>query len=190
MIRTNTAFLDFILANRGRYPEDSVQEISIDKGLELIRQRSSVNAVFIIKEGMAKCSLYQDDGTDFILEFFGVGEVMGEIEMLNNEFSFAAVEALTPMTVLRVKKDRFNELLSKDQKFNHHVLKLLAEKVRYKATRFSFNQTHTLEQTLTEMFKDMPDLLEVISKKDLVSYLGITERSLNRTLKILKKRVM
>ncbi|MEM1407640.1 MAG: Crp/Fnr family transcriptional regulator [Bacteroidota bacterium] len=186
MIRTNTAFLDFILANQNNYPEGYVQELSINKGHRLIRQRSSVNAVSIIKEGIAKCFVYQDDGTDFILEFFGLGEVVGEIEMLNNEFSFAAVEALTPMTVLRIPRDRFNELLTKDKVFNHHVLKLLAGKVKYKATRFSFTHTHTLEQTLTKMLNDMPDLLEVISKKDLVSYLGITERSLNRILKILK----
>ena len=188
MIRTNTAFLDFILANQDRYPKSLVQELSIEKGHKLIRQRSLVNAVSIINEGIAKCYLYQDDGTDFILEFFGPGEVVGEIEMLNNEFSFAAVEALTPMTVLRLTRDRFIELLTKDPIFNNHVLKLLAGKVKYKATRFSFTQTHTLEQTLTKMLEDMPDLLEVISKKDLVSYLGITKRSLNRTLKNLKEQ--
>ncbi|MEM7110208.1 MAG: Crp/Fnr family transcriptional regulator [Bacteroidota bacterium] len=186
MIRTNTAFLDFILVNQDHYPEGSVQELSIKKGQQLIRQRSSVNAVSIVKEGIAKCFLYQEDGTDFILEFFGPGEVVGEIEMLNNEMSFAAVEAITPITVLRISRDWFNELLTNDPVFNHYVLKLLAGKVKYKATRFSFAQTHTVEQTLKKMLIDMPDLLEVISKKDLVSYLGITERSLNRTLKSLK----
>ena len=47
----------------------------------------------------------------------------------------------------------------------------------------SYNQTHDVEQNLARLRKNVPDLLEKISKKDIANYLGITVRSLNRTLK-------
>ena len=188
MIRTNTAFLDFLIKNSHLFPADSIQEKIVESGCLIITERSNVQKVSIIKSGLAKCYLSKDDGTDFILEFFGPGAVVGEIEMLFDDLSFAAVEAMNTLTVLQIPRDRFKELLTQNATFNSHVIRLLASKVKYKAIRFSFNQTHTLEQNLAKMLQEMPELLDVIAKKDLVNYLGVTERSLNRTLKKLKDK--
>ena len=132
---------------------------------------------------MAKCYLTEDTGNDFIQEFFGEGEVFGELEMFTNDFSFCTIEAITPMSYFSIAKKDFLDLIKNDSSFNSLVLNLMATKIRYTALRHSYNQSHTLESNLNRLIEQYPELLQIIPKIDIANYLGISIRSLNRSLK-------
>jgi CRP-like cAMP-binding protein len=125
----------------------------------------------------------QDTGTDFIQEFFGEGEIFGEIEMFNNDLSLCSNEAITPLTIFKIQKDDFHMLIDQDKTFSQLILKSLTAKIKYTAIRHSYNQSHTIEANLMRLKRSFPNLNETIPKRDLANYLGITERSLNRVLK-------
>ena len=182
MIRRNKAFLEYIskLHALGKHPTLEMQHASI--GEKIIRQRTSVFAVYVMEAGMAKCYLTEDTGNDFIQEFFGEGEVFGEIEAITNAFSFCTIEALTPMSYFKIPKETFLTLLQSDKVFNRQVLKLMENKIRYTALRHSYHQSHPLEANLKKLLQEFPDMLQKISKKDIANYLGITVRSLNRMI--------
>lgn len=188
MIRINQEFLDFIdkCSNDSAF-KNLITEQKFRPKEVVIRQESKVLDVYIIKEGIAKCYLTEDTGKDFVQEFFGKGEVFGEVELFNEEFSFCAIEAVTQLSILKISKENFTHLLKKNQEFNWFVLKLLASKVKYKAIRHSFNQSHNTETNLERLTLQFPDLYRVISKKEIANYLGITERNLNRAIKNLKE---
>ena len=183
MIRENKALLDYIVKLKGQDSTHTIIEQEAPKGEKIITQRTVVFHVSIVKEGLAKCYLTEDTGNDFIQEFFGAGEVFGELEMFTEELSFCTIEALTPMTYYKIPKKAFLALIQNDAKFNSLVLKLMASKIRYTALRHSYNQSHSLEANLKKLLNEFPDLLREIPKNDIANYLGITTRSLNRVLK-------
>ncbi|HEY8562276.1 MAG TPA: Crp/Fnr family transcriptional regulator [Pyrinomonadaceae bacterium] len=188
MIRINEELLEFMngaaLSLQGRF----VAERRFAPRAVVLEQGVRVEFVHIVKSGIAKCYLMEENGAEFIQEFFGAGEIFGEIEMFHDEESFGAVEALTDLVVYRLSRSDFERLLTENQKFNRLILKGLAAKVKYKAFRHSFHQLNPIETNLLRLKGQFPDFLKVISKPDVANYLGVTERSLNRSLKSLKER--
>jgi len=183
MIRINTELLSYIHKLKKGNTANNILEGEVLPGKAILVQRTKVFSVYIIKSGLTKCYLTEDTGADFIQEFFGEGEVFGEIEVLTNDFSFCTVQALTTVSYFKIEQSDFLKLLKEDSVFNALVLQLMATKIRYTALRHSYNQSHALEDNLKRLLKDFPDLLDKISKADIANYLGITVRSLNRVLR-------
>lgn len=168
--------------------DDSVIEQTYSPQQIILEQRKRVFAVYILKSGITKCYMTEDTGVDFIQEFFGEGEIFGEIEMFNDELSFCSIEAITNVSVFKIPHGKFHKLLDTDARFRQLIMKSLASKVKYAAVRHSYNQSHTIESNLLRLKRQFPSLNETISKIDIANYLGITERSLNRTLNQLRDK--
>jgi CRP-like cAMP-binding protein len=74
-------------------------------------------------------------------------------------------------------------LLEKELSFNKLLMDSFAERIINTSTRASFQQLHTVEHTLSKLLSLLREQQINISKEDMAAYLGITIRSLNRTLK-------
>ncbi|MEM1337886.1 MAG: cyclic nucleotide-binding domain-containing protein [Bacteroidota bacterium] len=181
MVRTNVdllAYMERLVISKNL---KVVQETRKRDDL-LIKQNSVVNTVFIVKQGLVKCYLTEESGKDFIQEFFGPGELFGEIEVFHRKLSFCAIEAITPLEVFKITHRDFVHLLENDKEFNRHILTSLVSKVYYKGQRHSYNQNHTIKDKMEKFEIEFPEWRKLISKKDVANYFGITERSLNRVL--------
>jgi CRP-like cAMP-binding protein len=77
-------------------------------------------------------------------------------------------------------------LLEKELSFNKLLLESFTERIINTSTRASFQQMHTIEQTLGKLLEIQKAQGLTITKEDMAAYLGITIRSLNRALKKLK----
>ncbi len=188
MIRINENLIKY-LCDLVKSPNNNLLILQSAKPtVKIMDQGSKINSVFVIKSGIAKCYLTQDTGNDFIQEFFGEGEIFGEIEMFNNELSLCDVEAITDLVLFKISKYNFFSLIANDKKFQMLVLESLASKIKYKALRHSYNQSHTIDQKIINLHKQFPEIMDIIQKKDIANYLGITKRSLNRVISDLKKR--
>ncbi len=183
MIRVNSNFLDYVQQLELGNHKAIIQENEVEPGGVILAQCTKVFSVFVVKSGLAKCFLTEDTGADFIQEFFGAGEVFGELEVLNNDFSFCTIQAVSKVSYFKIDKKEFLKLLKEDALFNMLVLQLMATKIRYTALRHSYNQSHALEDKVKRLIYEYPELLSTISKSDIANYLGITVRSLNRVLK-------
>ena len=183
MIRINEKFLDYITKLEASDPSKEIIKVEAAVGTPLIKQKTNVLFVYIIKKGLTKCYLTEDTGNDFIQEFFGKGEVFGELEVITGEFSFCTIEALTTVECYRIPKKAFLKLIKEDFVFNSLVMNLMATKIRYTALRHSYNQSHIIEDRLKGLHQNIPDLFARITKNDIANYLGVTIRSLNRAIK-------
>ncbi|WP_196889622.1 Crp/Fnr family transcriptional regulator [Aureivirga sp. CE67] len=186
MIRTNKDFLSYIELLDKKHPDFFVLEAH-DSGDIILEQDKRYKVLFLIKEGITKCYLSDENGKDFIQEFFGEGMQFGELEVFSNKSSYCSTEAITKVCTYKISHTNYNYLLENDPIFNKHVLKAMAEKIGYKAPRFSFQQSYSIEENLLKLKELYPDFDKLFSKKDIANYLGITIRSLNRTLNNLKE---
>ncbi|MEH6705105.1 Crp/Fnr family transcriptional regulator [Galbibacter orientalis] len=186
MIRKNADLLQYITEKLLKESEDTIIAQSFSSGEKIVDQKKRVFSVYIIKSGITKCYLTEDNGVDFIQEFFGEGEIFGELEAINGEVSFCCIEAINAVEVYKIEASYFDQLLEKDITFNKHILKALSKKLTYTAVRHAYNQSHTLEDNLLRLIHQFPTLIDEISKQDIANYLGITPRSLNRVLSTIK----
>ena len=183
MIRTNKELFNYITKLIESGSASSFSEHHFAPLEDILIEGKNVFSVYILKSGIVKCYLTTDTGNTFIQEFFGEGELFGELELMDDSYSYCTIKALDNVTVYKIQKSDFLQLLNQDEKFNKLFINALISKLKYKATRHSYNQSHTIEDKLTRLKMKFPEMEKVISKRDIADYLGITLRALNRTMK-------
>ncbi|WP_131535443.1 Crp/Fnr family transcriptional regulator [Pedobacter nototheniae] len=189
MLRTNLTFLSFI--ERFYTETDQKKNIrlkSFTKGTRFIEQGDTIKNIYIVKDGITKCFISEENGKDFIIEFLGKGEVVGELEALKKINCLCNVEAISDVTVYAIPDYFFLKLVKENTEFNNILLQELSTRIIQTSTRASFQQLYTLEYGLDKLLKLQTDEHITISKEDMAAYLGISTRSFNRLLKQLKQK--
>lgn len=182
MIRTNQDLLQFI----EQLPGTRLQ--TFQPAQKLLKQDDNPHHVYFVKQGIAKCYITEDNGKDYILEFFGEGEIIGELEMLRKAPILSTVEAVTTLEVYRTDSTTFMDTLENNKTFNRIILKELATRVSQLAIRVSYQQLYPVEYALLKVLSLFASQEISLSKQDLADYLAISVRSLNRTLKQLREQ--
>ncbi|MEM9362098.1 MAG: Crp/Fnr family transcriptional regulator [Bacteroidota bacterium] len=187
MIRTNQNFITYteMLKKNGQYEIDS--HVFKPK-TTVLRQDKRYGDVYLIKEGIAKCYITDENGREFIQEFLGEGMEFGELEVFSEKLTICSVTSITDLKVYSFSHKTYRALLAEDSTFNHLVMKALADKIRYKAPRHSFQHSYPIEDNILRLQSLFPQLTEILPKKDIANYIGVTTRSLNRALKGLKSK--
>lgn len=182
MIRVDKNILNYILSlEKKSSPHIILQQI--EPRNKILKQDHNTSHVYVLVSGICKCYLSTEDGNIFIQEFFGTGQLFGEVEAIHNIVSICSVESINHVQVFAINKSFFKKLLSNDKNFNDLILKTLTNKIAYKAHRHSHNQFNSIYSNIKRLKKIFPELTQVISKQDIANYLGVTLRSLNRALK-------
>jgi len=184
MIRKSPIFLQLLdkLVSDGA-PRGSIDILEFPKKRLLIEQRKNIRNVLVIRSGVVKCYIAEDNGKEYILEFLGEGEILGEIEVIRKTPGMATVASLTSVSVFKIDKSFFLQLLKTDAAFNQAVLELMATRLVNTAMRASRQQLYTLSYNLSQLTKILQEGQIAFTKNDLSDYLGISKRSLNRLLK-------
>ncbi|MCZ4245536.1 Crp/Fnr family transcriptional regulator [Pedobacter punctiformis] len=189
MLRTNLTFLSFI--ERFYTEVDQQKNIrlkSFPKGTRFIEQGDTIKNIYIVKDGITKCFISEENGKDFIIEFLGKGEVVGELEALKKINCLCNVEAISEVTVYAIPDYFFLKLVEENTEFNNILLQELSTRIIQTSTRASFQQLYTLEYGLDKLLKLQTEEHITISKEDMAAYLGISTRSFNRLLKQQKQK--
>lgn len=186
MLRTNQSFLEYVeqLYSTQQRPGDVVLK-DLTQQQKLIAQGERPQKVFLIKSGITKCYIYEENDKEYIVEFLGKGEIIGEIEAVTKIPALCTVEAITALQVYAMPVAYFRELLEKDLQLNRLVIDTFAKRIIHTASRASFQQLYTIEHSLSRLLQLSAKLGIKLSKDDMAAYLGINVRSLNRALKSL-----
>ena len=187
MIRTNPELANYI---QSLWALEGSLILKKDFGPKevIIEQDLRYAKVHLIREGIAKCYITDENGKAFIQEFLGKGMEFGELEVFDNHTTICAVESITALKTYAISHNAYRKLLDTDPKFNRLIMKALANKIRYKAPRHSYQHSYPIEDNLIRLKQLFPEFTQVISKKDIANYIGITPRSLHRALKELKEK--
>ena len=187
MLRTNLSFLSFIesLYQKQERKED-IRLKNFPKDSFLLQQGEKVFSLLMIKEGITKCYLSEENGKNYIVEFLSKGEIAGEIEVIRNVDCLCTMKAVTDVQAYLIAVPFFRSLLNENLVLNKLLINELAERVINTSSRASFQQLHTIEHGLAKLLELQSKQNITITKEDMAAYLGVTIRSLNRSLKALK----
>lgn len=187
MLRTNQSFLSYLeqLYKAQPLKEDIVLK-SFPKGERLFVQHENTSKIMLIKTGLTKCFFTEDNDKEYILEFLGEGEIVGEIELIRKIPCLCNIEAMTAVTVYAIAIPYFIALLKNDIGLNNLLLDVYAERIVNTSSRASYQQLHTTEYSLAKLMDLQAKYKIEITKDEMAAYLGISIRSLNRALKSLR----
>lgn len=187
MLRTNQTFLDYLegLYSSEEHKGNIVLE-SFEKGDKILVQNQISITIMLVKSGITKCYFVEENGKEYIVEFMGKGEIIGEIEVIKNVPCICSIEAITEVTVYSMSIPYFQALIKKDLTLNNLLLDVFAERIFNTSSRASYQQLHKTEHTLSQLLEVKSREME-ISKEDMATYLGTTVESLNRALEELQE---
>ena len=188
MLRTNQPFLDYLeKLYENQNHKENIALKSFEKGEKILTQNEVSTKIMLIKSGITKCYFVEENDKEYIVEFLGKGEIIGEIEVIKNVPCLCSIEAITEVTVYSMTIPYFQSLIKNDLTLNNLLLDVFADRIFNTSSRASYQQLHTTEHTLSQLLEVKSKEMK-ISKEDMAAYLGITVRSLNRAFKELKEK--
>jgi len=156
---------------------------NLPAGQKLIHQDEKSRSVYVIKSGVVKCYITEENEKDYILEFLGEGEALGEIEAIRSLRAISTVEAITPLSLYTMSSTQFLYFLRTMPDFNVLMMELLATRVVNSAIKGARQQLYARSHILPQLLSALESQGITFTKQDLSEYLGISLRSLNRLLK-------
>ena len=97
-------------------------------GERIIQQGDTGDCAYVITSGEAKI-VVERDGEERFIRTCGENEILGELALLNDIPRTASIEATTELTVLRMSKDVFLELLKANNHAAHVVMRVIAQRL-------------------------------------------------------------
>jgi CRP-like cAMP-binding protein len=187
MILQNEKIFDY-LYSLAATDDRHITIVHFNKKDLIITQERIVKNIYIIKEGIVKCFISEDSNKNLLLEFLGVGEIIGEVETILNCKNIASIQSVTKSVLYKIDLDYFKNILLKETAFKDLLIHELARRLQKTAIRSSSQQLNTIQSSLANLLCLLKNQDIIFKKTDLADYLGISVRSLNRELKILQDR--
>jgi len=109
----------------------------LEQGDVLYSPQDGTERLFILKEG--RVQLYEVDrgGEEITLSVIEDGNVFGEMALTGQSLEGLYVRALTPSTVVSIKREDFEDLIMKKPEVGLRLVRELAEKLHASEARYS-----------------------------------------------------
>jgi CRP-like cAMP-binding protein len=147
--------------------------VDIPPGRRLFRDRMPVDSLYMILEGELTVSVQEGEKT-LELAIVKPGEWLGEVSVLSGELlASSTVVARTPVKLLRMRHQAFEDLMLKHQPIASILLRQLVSMLadRLRATSMAGGQLAALRKTAAQ---ESPAIQEASRKAWLASFFGNT----------------
>ena len=119
----------------------STTALELPAGRKVIRDRMPVDSLYIVLDGELIISV-EENKKAIRLGHVGPGQLLGEVSVLSGELlASSTVESRTPVKLLRLRHEKFGELIATNYEVANALLKelvgMLAERLRISAKSFS-----------------------------------------------------
>jgi CRP-like cAMP-binding protein len=172
----------------------SKTQVLFRKGDNLTKQGAFASYVLFVINGLAKQYLEGDGSKNFNLRIVQPGEFVGLSAVFNqNTFNYSSV-AITECQVYLVEKGAIANVIKQNGKFGFSIIKRYCEQnanlfeslknLLYKQMNGRMAETLLYIDGLKN---DYPDIFQLLSRKDIADFAGITTESTVKLLKSFEK---
>ncbi len=162
----------------------------------LFKKGDTAKYYFQVIKGGVKMNNYNDRGNEFIQGIFGKNKSFGEPPLLINYKYPANAIAINDLSIYRLPKNKFKELLLSHNKIHYDFTKLISHRIYYKATMANGISSNSAEEAILTLFKylkndvhenKVPFGLKVeFTRKNIAGLLGLSIEATIRTIKKLE----
>ncbi len=146
---------------------------------------------YIVAEGKVKVLKYSSLGKEFIIAFFGPGEMFGEVAVFENEPYPASAQAVTETKVVGVRKEDFLSFLTNRPQVALRIISVLGGRLRDAHGRLRDLAGERVEQRLVSVLlmllaKLGPTL--PFTRQEIADMVGTTTETTIRVMSTLRDR--
>jgi CRP/FNR family transcriptional regulator len=103
---------------------------------------------YIVAEGQVKALKHSSSGKEFIIAFFGPGEIFGEVAVFENKPYPASAQAVAETRVLGIKREDFLDFLASRPEVGLRIINILGGRLREAQSRLGDFAGERVEQRL------------------------------------------
>ncbi|MFC1981794.1 Crp/Fnr family transcriptional regulator [Chloroflexota bacterium] len=146
---------------------------------------------YIIAEGKVKVFKHSSLGREFIIAFFGPGEMFGEVAVFENKPYPASAQAVAETRVLGIKREDFLSFLAKRPQVALRIINILGGRLRDAQSRLRDLAGERVEQRLASVLlmlsSKLGDTLP-FTRQEIADMTGTTTETVIRLMSHLKDR--
>lgn len=106
---------------------------------------------YIVAEGRIKVFKHSSSGKEFIIAFFGPGEMFGEVAVFEGKSYPASAQAVAETKVLEIKREGFLSFLSSRPRVSLEIINVLSGRLRDAQSRLKDLAGEKVEQRLARI---------------------------------------
>lgn len=167
-----------------------IAQVAIEQNLPpkttFIEQDDMSEIAYFICSGGARVYRVTEDGEEVNLAVVGLGEVVGEMALLDSTPRSANVQTIQNTKVLMLTKESFSKILAQNPEVAFNLLCILSKRVREANQHLEdilskklFDRTWKMLQTLSKYF---PHNTITLSQEELAAIVGATRARITETL--------
>ncbi len=146
---------------------------------------------YVVAEGKVKVLKYSSSGREFIIAFFGPGEIFGEIAVFENKPYPASVQAVAKTKVVGIKREHFLSFLANRPQVALRIINVLGGRLREAQGRLRDLAGERVEQRLASvllMLSAKHGLTLAFTRQEIADMAGTTTETAIRVMGHLKER--
>ncbi len=146
---------------------------------------------YVVVEGRIKVLKYSSTGKEFIIAFFGPGEMFGEVAVFEGKPYPASAQAVSETKVLGVKKDELISFLSTRPQVALSIINILGGRLRDAQSRLKDLAGEKVEQRLARTLLMLSSKLGPtlpFTRQEIADMAGTTTETVSRVTSQLKGR--
>jgi CRP/FNR family transcriptional regulator len=166
-------------------------EHSLHSDESVFWEGDSPDYFYIVVEGRVKVVKHSLSGKEFIIAFFGPGEMFGEVAVFENKPYPASAQVVTDTKILAIKQDKFLSFLSAHPRVALSIISVLGGRLRDAQTRLKDLAGERVEQRLARillmLFSKLGSTLP-FTRQEIADMAGTTTETAIRITSQLKER--
>ncbi len=146
---------------------------------------------YVVVEGRIKIAKYSSSGKEFIIAFFGPGEMFGEVAVFEVKPYPASAQAVADTRVLSIKKDGFLSFLATRPQVALEIINVLGGRLRDAQSRLKDLAGERVEQRIAMtllMLSSKLGLTLPFTRQEIANMAGTTTETAIRVTSQLKER--
>ncbi len=146
---------------------------------------------YIVAEGRVKVVKYSSQGKEFIVAFFGLGEMFGEVAVFENKPYPASAQAVAETKVVGIKREDFLSFLANRPQVALRIISVLAGRLRDAQGRLKDLAGERVEQRLASVLLMLSVKLGLtlpFTRQEIADMVGTTTETAIRVMSHLKDR--
>ena len=146
---------------------------------------------YIVAEGRIKVLKHSSSGKEFVIAFFGPGEVFGEVAVFEGKPCPASAQAVAKTRVVGIRRADFLTFLASRPQVALSIINVLGERLRDAQSRLRDLAAERVEQRLASvllMLSSKVGLILPFTRQEIADMVGTTTETAIRILSQLRER--
>lgn len=162
------------------------EHMKFRKGEVIFLDGDRLDKLYIINEGRVKIYKISEDGKEQIIRILESGDFMGELSLFKQTPSNSNAEALEATIVCVIEGEKIKDILYKNPGISIKINEELSSRLAKADNLIERLVLHDVESRVAHILLSMigadGNVNLTISKKDLASYIGMSQETLSRKL--------